>query len=332
VNVSPPGRTHGSAFGLALECEFALAGLVGSGARAESGAVRVTRAPADRLRERFADRELERLAERRRADGTLVSAIDRDAERGYRFHAPGFATCAMTPSASLIDCALQTGEAWRWQRYLAAQVLPFASAIRGFEVFHASAVELDGRAVAFVGPSGSGKSTLALRLAAAGAGLLTDDVLAVDGLGEALVAHPAVGQVKVRPTAGAPAPTDAIELGAEPDARLYSLRALAPPALLDRLCLLRVSSVERPRLRPASGPSAGRLLASTFNFVLATRERLVNQLEVCSRISREAEVYELELPSRIDDEHAAEVLAELADRPTGRRFGRVVLAAPGARN
>jgi hypothetical protein len=47
-------------------------------------------------------------------------------------------------------------------------------------VLHASAVEVDGAAIAVVGQSGMGKSTLAALLCAAGANLLADDVLRID--------------------------------------------------------------------------------------------------------------------------------------------------------
>ena len=51
-------------------------------------------------------------------------------------------------------------------------------------VLHASAVEIDGRAVAIVGSSGAGKSVTATHLCLAGAVLLTDDTLAVHFRGE----------------------------------------------------------------------------------------------------------------------------------------------------
>lgn len=50
---------------------------------------------------------------------------------------------------------------------------------RGFLVLHASAVEIAGRAVAFLGDSGSGKSTLAAALHERGHRLVADDVVAV---------------------------------------------------------------------------------------------------------------------------------------------------------
>ena len=52
--------------------------------------------------------------------------------------------------------------------------------LRGATVLHASAVAVDGVALAFVGQSGRGKSTVAALMCLAGAALVTDDVLAVD--------------------------------------------------------------------------------------------------------------------------------------------------------
>jgi hypothetical protein len=53
-------------------------------------------------------------------------------------------------------------------------------ALRGETVLHASAVAIEGSALAFVGQSGRGKSTLAALMCVDGAELVTDDVLAVD--------------------------------------------------------------------------------------------------------------------------------------------------------
>jgi hypothetical protein len=50
----------------------------------------------------------------------------------------------------------------------------------GHCVLHASAIEADGRAVAFIGSSGIGKTTVAALCCAAGARLVTDDVLRVE--------------------------------------------------------------------------------------------------------------------------------------------------------
>jgi hypothetical protein len=63
---------------------------------------------------------------------------------------------------------------------MAGTVTSFLLTLRGSTVLHASGVERDGRALAFVGPSGQGKTTLATLVALRGARLLTDDVLTVD--------------------------------------------------------------------------------------------------------------------------------------------------------
>ena len=61
---------------------------------------------------------------------------------------------------------------------------------------HASAVTIDGRALAFVGPSGSGKSTLATLLASDGSRLLSDDLLRIE---PPAIAHRGGGETRLRP-------------------------------------------------------------------------------------------------------------------------------------
>lgn len=62
---------------------------------------------------------------------------------------------------------------------VAANLFAQLLTIRGDCVLHASAVEKDGLALAFVGAPGTGKSTIAAVLCAAGARLITDDVLRI---------------------------------------------------------------------------------------------------------------------------------------------------------
>ncbi len=71
----------------------------------------------------------------------------------------------------------------------------------GFAVLHAGAVEVNDRAVAVLGPAGTGKSTVTAMLCAAGARLLTDDVLVLDESGGAVACRRASTQVRLRPNA-----------------------------------------------------------------------------------------------------------------------------------
>lgn len=74
--------------------------------------------------------------------------------------------------------------------------------LRGRTVLHASAVERDGTAVAFLGHSGMGKSTLAALLCAAGARVVSDDVVPVSGEAEPRVPLGAT-ELRLRPGAEA---------------------------------------------------------------------------------------------------------------------------------
>lgn len=85
----------------------------------------------------------------------------------------------------VIAADLRTVIAWRDPRcepelytlLVAGNLLATVLTLRGETVLHASAVERDGRAVAFVAHSGMGKSTLAALCCARGARFVTDDLL-----------------------------------------------------------------------------------------------------------------------------------------------------------
>lgn len=79
------------------------------------------------------------------------------------------------------------------------QVLPLAWSRQGRLVFHASAVEIDGCAVAFVGHSGRGKSTLAASFAADGGRLLCDDGLLLAASGNAFSVVPGHHSIRLWP-------------------------------------------------------------------------------------------------------------------------------------
>lgn len=72
---------------------------------------------------------------------------------------------------------------------------------RGRLVLHASSVDIDGKAVAFVGNPGRGKSTFALALLEQGYKLGADDVTALVLNGRRASALPAVPQINVEPDA-----------------------------------------------------------------------------------------------------------------------------------
>jgi hypothetical protein len=83
--------------------------------------------------------------------------------------------------------------------YLLGPILGFVLRLRGVTSLHASAVEIDGRAVAFVGPPYAGKSTTAAAFARLGHRILSDDVVALDERGGSVGVHPAYPQLRLWP-------------------------------------------------------------------------------------------------------------------------------------
>jgi len=73
------------------------------------------------------------------------------------------------------------GEAHRVASIWLGPGMAAALRLRERPVLHGAAVSVDSRAVALLGASGAGKSTLAAALVEAGAGLLSDEVVALDG-------------------------------------------------------------------------------------------------------------------------------------------------------
>lgn len=70
------------------------------------------------------------------------------------------------------------------------QVIPRVVGYRGHIVLHASAVRIDGVAIAFLGETGWGKSTLATSFHMNGYPLLTDDSLLIDQQGKDIIGLP----------------------------------------------------------------------------------------------------------------------------------------------
>lgn len=85
--------------------------------------------------------------------------------------------------------------------YLVGPALAILLRQRGHLVLHASAVAIDGEAVAFLGGSGRGKSTTAGALHARGHGVLADDVVAVTAPGPGHLVVPGFPQLKLWPDA-----------------------------------------------------------------------------------------------------------------------------------
>jgi hypothetical protein len=96
--------------------------------------------------------------------------------------------------------------------YLLGPALAVLLHQRGFLVLHASAVNVDGGVIAFVGDKGAGKSTMAAAMHARGHELVADDIVAIDTAGPTPLAYPGFPQLKLFPESAAQLVQDAAAL------------------------------------------------------------------------------------------------------------------------
>src|SRR6185295_12628885 len=142
--------------------------------------------------------------------GELVAALDepgaryaaalRDEALTVRFFATGEFEVDLERGAIVARPAPGRGEAMV-PVLLAGNLLAIVLGLRGAAVLHASAVELDGAAIAFPGPTGAGKSTVAALLCAAGGAIVGDDAARVEQREGALLVHHGPHELRLRPQA-----------------------------------------------------------------------------------------------------------------------------------
>jgi hypothetical protein len=162
----------------------------------------------------------------------------------------------ITPDARTVLCSIEHPDDVRWQRQLLDTILFSVSFANGFELLHASAVEVDAGVVAFVAPSGGGKSSLAAELCRRGYRIFCDDVLAIAPGSDGLVCHPGPAVMSVPSGDDLPMllganvlarSTDEDELWVELERAATAPRPLSAVYLLDRCAdRRRVSKVRAP--------------------------------------------------------------------------------------
>src|SRR5262245_42563588 len=106
------------AFGLELELGFPVAGLAPAARPTGERRVRLERA------RNLPARKVERVSDLRLPGGQVVMSVDL-CDEGYLFWAEGFGSALVDADGSAVRCAPVPGPAWRWQRFLTGQVLPF---------------------------------------------------------------------------------------------------------------------------------------------------------------------------------------------------------------
>jgi hypothetical protein len=211
-----------------------------------------------------------------------------------------------------------------FQVYMLGQALSFALVRQRFEPLHATAVVVDGQAVAFLGDNAFGKSSLAACFVAAGHPLLTDDLLIVRESSHRLLAYPGPPRIKLFPkiarrffghTANSVrmnGDTEKLIVPLDEHRRCDSpvaLKAIYSLAAPRDACRTRDVSVETLSSRDAFVA----LLKGTFNRRLVTSQRLERQFGFIASLSDLISVKKLTYPRTIErlPELRRAVLADL---------------------
>jgi hypothetical protein len=243
-------------------------------------------------------------------------SVERDVAGSFRVAAPGFGEHFVASDGATIESRLPELAGDQWQRLFFAQVVPLAAAAHGLDLLHASAVEMEGRAVAFTGASGIGKTSLTAQLVARGFGFVTDDVLAVETGGPTLVAYSGPALLHLDPAELDPCSADRFHvIGRSPDDPV-KLHVRARP-ITNSLPLAGVVFVRRggeagePALGPDQHGGAKAVLGAAFLGYMDGARRLSAHLDVCGRLAAAGALLELVVPQGVT---AAETADFLRDR------------------
>ena len=265
--------------------------------------VRADVVSANEARQLWCDEGAQRLVNWRFDDGSMLLSIDRHPDRGYRMCPRDQGIHVVSADGSHIWSCPAGADDWIWQRYLIGQVLPLASVLNGLEPLHTSAVQIDGKAVAFAGPSGRGKTSLGLNLVLRGARFLTDDVAAI-----AVVD----GQPIVNPgpyVANLDKDEDALmgplrDLLGQPlgfDETGVRLRLCGPTAQRSPLCALyffdRGDGYRELRFDELRNVPYTMFLQYCFTPFHSTPDRMINQLETLIAIAKRVRLFQLSVPA-----------------------------------
>jgi hypothetical protein len=316
---APP--RHGVAFGLRISGAFPAPGLwtgVGTAAMRRASLEIV---PPRTLARSWSETQAERLLRLSTGRDGPDLVVEAHPKRGYMVRADGFGAYLIAADGRRIRLEAGPVEDWRWQRLLTAQALPIAALAQGLGLLHASAVQLEGRILAFAGASSAGKTTLAARLVLAGGTFVSDDVLALERVEDEVIAHPGPALMNLRES-GAPV-FDARErarLGAELGRDLGGARLRVPrkagASPLSAIYLLRPGTNGRGgvRVERLGAPATPQLLGAAFGTAIRTRARLIRHLDLCAHLARRLPVFALEAPTQVPPDALARAVLRHAGR------------------
>jgi hypothetical protein len=243
---------------------------------------------------------------------------------GYLIRFPELADFVLSDDATTVTCHPVPGTppGVTDQLYL-NQVLPLSLSKQGILVFHASSVEIEEDAVAFVAESGRGKSTLAASFATEGFRFLTDDGLVIRPENNCHYVWPSHPSLRLRPDSEAVLiPPDT----ASSPASKYAMKSrfLAGPRLafcstprrLRQVFFLGDGSASSITFRRLSGSEVMlRWLRHSFLLDLDERTHLATHFEQLGKLAGDPGHFALDFPRRFDQ--LAKVRRAIVDHVKG---------------
>jgi hypothetical protein len=215
--------------------------------------------------------------------------------------------------------------------YLLGQVLSFPLQSLGCEPLHATAVVVDGSAIAFLGDCGHGKSTLGAAFLARGFPLLTDDLLALRFDGHHFMAHAGPARLKLFPSVARSllgrSGTHQLNPGTRKLVLPLSGRSATSEAVpVDALYVLcgpaRSRRASRVTLTPLTGQRAFlEVIRSAFNLIQVDKARLEHQFRMAATLATVVPVTRLTYPRKLSrlDEVCEVILARRRSSASDRR-------------
>jgi hypothetical protein len=231
-------------------------------------------------------------------------------ERDYLLRFPDLADFELAGDSLAVRCLpAPSTTADTCEHLYLNHVLPLAWSRQDKLVFHASAVEVAGAAIAFMGASGRGKSTLAASFATSGFRFLTDDGLVVESRGagyDALPCHPSIRLWEdSRRALIAPGTAPVLPVQYTEKARFLAGEEIAfcdRPLPLRQAYFLGEGQASEISIEPMRAPDA--MLASVRHSYLLdpqARPLLAAHFEKVTAMARRLRCYRLDYPRRFED-------------------------------
>lgn len=236
----------------------------------------------------------------------------------------------VSPDGRRVECrVIEPRSIESFQTYLLGHVLSFALIKQGREPLHATAVVVDGTALALLGPSGQGKTTIAAALLADGHALLTDDLLLTDVSGGQLVGSPGPMRLKLFPEGLSrllPSLTSESRMNAMTSKLIVPLDAVhacQQPVPIGAFVVLDGTEGAVPSIERIGGTRAWTtLLGATFNSRLVDKPRLARQFHAAREWAARVPVLHVTYPWGFERlREVRDMVAAIAAKPLATASG-----------